>query len=405
MIFDRDPIQGLVDYVNDIKPFHTKILEVNIDDLIVDNMLVTITESVHMYINISLSDGMDVTIDDSDFVFVPTHLELVDGMLVYVNDPVSNIGWGEPSWDIAGWSTEPSSFVPIVSTDGANTITLYTDVTRFLRVGQFIAILHSTNNDGVYEISNISVTGGNTELTLIDPDFVTNYTYNIVAVSIGSKTFSIQGSHTATYHPSATFYVGGSTGNDGLYHVASSFYDLALNRTIVTTVEPISSAIADGFLRHPLYNLYITTPPSFPLSTDGDLGIATVPRPFISGAMPVGTPTSDDNMTVTIGESLSITIGGFDIGGYAIGPYDESVIGQFMIDGVDTINKEFIIPGDRTLIFSPGITFAVASSTANNGTYTTVTSTYDPLSNTTTIEVVEFIPSSTPDGLILKFYV
>jgi len=54
-IQELDPIQGLIDYVNDIKPFHTKIIEVLSEYVAVENINTTIQEQI--IINIGLHYG------------------------------------------------------------------------------------------------------------------------------------------------------------------------------------------------------------------------------------------------------------------------------------------------------------------------------------------------------------
>lgn len=59
----------------------------------------------------------------------------------------------------------------------------------------------------------------------------------------------------------------------------------------------------------------------------------------------------------------------------------------------------FVVAGDQTPVFIAGMTFTVAGSTGNDGTYTVVSCTYDG-STASTIVVSGTIPDTTADGTI-----
>lgn len=45
-ITELDPVQGLVEYVEDVKPYHTKIIEVLVEYVFTETVNVSITESL-----------------------------------------------------------------------------------------------------------------------------------------------------------------------------------------------------------------------------------------------------------------------------------------------------------------------------------------------------------------------
>src|SRR5271154_6372314 len=59
-----DPIQGLIDYVNDIKPYHTKIFETLVEYVYTDYVNVNIVDIPEWNIPISYSDALDPTINE-----------------------------------------------------------------------------------------------------------------------------------------------------------------------------------------------------------------------------------------------------------------------------------------------------------------------------------------------------
>jgi hypothetical protein len=73
--------------------------------------------------------------------------------------------------------------------------------------------------------------------------------WNVTAVSTGSKTFTIAGDQTAVLTSGVEIQITGSTGNDGYYTVVSSA--TSSGNTVVTVSETIPSSTADGSLTGP----------------------------------------------------------------------------------------------------------------------------------------------------------
>lgn len=75
---------------------------------------------------------------------------------------------------------------------------------------------------------------------------LTQYTtdHAIVAVNQGLKQFSIAGDQAAIFNPNGGLSISGSTGNNGLYNIASVVFNAP--NTVITVAEVIPSAVADG---------------------------------------------------------------------------------------------------------------------------------------------------------------
>lgn len=429
MIFNRDPIQGLVDYVNDIKPYHTKILDVNVQNLLQDDALVLVSDSLHMHVHMTLTDAMQVNVTESEFLFIPAELILQDTANVVASDPTNVVGWNY-SIDIPFTITDVNTIT--------NRFTIAGDYTGYFSASSKFTVKDSTGNDtwlsykylvlssalnmfgdteievvGIVDSNDLVIVAGIPDPT-VDGTIIYTQAWNnagwntstpfVPIIDVTASTVTVFGNMAQFIKAGDYVDVIDSSNNNGMYEVAVVDITTLSGYTIVTLIDPLIGA-------GPLLPHYTSYPPSLPLSLDGNKGNITIKRPFMVGAFPVGTPVTDEAVQVTIGESLSIVIDGWDGGGWGLGVYDDNLVSRFMIDGVDQLNKKFTILGDRSTSFPPAMTFNVVSSVgdpeqlpapiSNNGIYTTVSSVYNVLTNTTDVEVVEPIPSSYPDGMIM----
>lgn len=112
MISNRDPLQGLIDYVNSIKPFHTKIAEIRVQYNHEDLVDIVISEDIRMHIAIDFTDMSSTTLSESLY-FSVTKLFQTDTVRIYVADRTSNGGWSVPAWDIDSWSMPVEPFMYI----------------------------------------------------------------------------------------------------------------------------------------------------------------------------------------------------------------------------------------------------------------------------------------------------
>ena len=62
-----DPVQGLIDYVLEIKPYHTKIMEVLVEYVHSDNVDVTIIEDFQLQIDMEFVDTLGSEITEAFF--------------------------------------------------------------------------------------------------------------------------------------------------------------------------------------------------------------------------------------------------------------------------------------------------------------------------------------------------
>jgi hypothetical protein len=97
--------------------------------------------------------------------------------------------------------------------------------------------------------------------------------YTIDAVSTGAKTFTISddGDLSSTFLDGRTIQVNGSTGNDGLYTVASTSYSAP--DFVITVEETIASAVADGTIGD---DIHIINDPTTPYRSTTNLNDLTV---------------------------------------------------------------------------------------------------------------------------------
>ena len=119
MVTTVDPIQGLVDYVLEIKPYHTKIVEVLVEYIHTDPVNVTITEQFDACVNFGFPEL------NSRYIF------------------------------------------PIIAVDTIdNTFTIEGNRTFELFVGQTFQLFDSTLNDGTYTVTNLVFDGTNTTISV-----------------------------------------------------------------------------------------------------------------------------------------------------------------------------------------------------------------------------------------------
>jgi len=87
-------------------------------------------------------------------------------------------------------------------------------------------------------------------------DILTNtatiFRYTITGALSVSNLLEVDGDHVTDFPPDQEFDVINSTGNDGSYTVVASIYDPSVDRTRITTLEPLPSSIANGLIDFPL---------------------------------------------------------------------------------------------------------------------------------------------------------
>ena len=131
----QDPVQGLVDYVLDIKPYHTKIVEVLIEYIHTDPINVTIAEDFKLGI-------------DAEMISITPAYDCGFGV---VYDPAA-----------------PSTFYPIVSYDGTyNTFTVAGNYTSNFVYGYPFVVSGTGTDDRIFHVL-ASIYDSGTDTTTIN---------------------------------------------------------------------------------------------------------------------------------------------------------------------------------------------------------------------------------------------
>lgn len=73
---------------------------------------------------------------------------------------------------------------------------------------------------------------------------------------------------------------------------------------------------------------------------------------------------------------------------------------RYVITGINAATKRFYVTGDVTNVFTAGTHFAISGSSFNNGTFSTISSVYEPGLDQTRINVLETVIGSSVDGVI-----
>ena len=101
--FSKDPVQGLLDYVNDVKPFHTKILDVFVQYAHTENLRPEMTDTLIIDIGLQPQDVMQpIMVESISFVF--DTLDLTDEMQVNMDDNPGDVTWSGDPWDTGTWN-------------------------------------------------------------------------------------------------------------------------------------------------------------------------------------------------------------------------------------------------------------------------------------------------------------
>lgn len=199
-----DLINNLVEYINDIKPYHTKIHGVEVEYIHNEDVNLTISEDVLFKLDMGLpicdiyhdSDIVELCVDDGRFNYNVVRNEIdyqtftnpptgfYDVMYATITETLS-ISMGMDERDIDDkftdidyrWDDPLDGFA--VVRYGNNSITIPGDVVDvFITVDDYtFSIIGSTHNDGVYQVISASFSENDNETTIIvtennmDPSF------------------------------------------------------------------------------------------------------------------------------------------------------------------------------------------------------------------------------------------
>ena len=190
-----DPIQGLIDYVEDIKPYHTKIIEVMIEYVYDDKTAGTVRDAVEFTwgpskfpatVDIGLNGLCVAPLSAQDF---------------YMFSDFSNAIF---PGDVITLSLAGS---PTVSQDGIVTAVCYAAGTTVVTVGG--GSPPPTFTDGEYDV-------------WIPGDVTQNFSFDITDIDDVNQTITVSGPATADVFNGQQFTVTGTASNDGVYTVQGS---------------------------------------------------------------------------------------------------------------------------------------------------------------------------------------
>lgn len=357
-----DPVQGLVSYVQDIKPFHTKIVEVLVE---------------YVY-----TEGVETSIGDS--------LEIGIGL-----DFGGNLG---PLLCAGGYDTLPYDSLGVYPIASPNTGITF------------------SNYPAINVVTNSITIPGNFVSQFVAGSVVTMYSVledhtnalPISGVLLGSPAndFQVTGDHTATYVAGFSFDVYGSIGNDGTYTTSAGGATFAAGVTTIPVDEAIPSAVVGGKIgiittpgSHTGQFTVLdatfdagsidvwTSPPNLFTLTPGDEASTVVRFVEALSVIPALSSTQFysayvENVTIQINDALPST----EHEGYFVTPLTGITASSFTI-GVDLADN-----------LRAGDTFSVDDSTGNDGTYTITTITSG--ASNTTIGVQEAVADLTIDGTL-----
>lgn len=139
--FLKDPVQGLIDYVNDTKPYHSKIVDVFVEYIYTDVMDISVSETLQI----------DTLFD--------------------VNETERGC---EGGFDTQGYDVYFTNVLPEIAITGidfgTNTIFISEDNTVLFPSTKTVVISDSTDNDGTYTVlsSVYNATFDRTEVVLVE---------------------------------------------------------------------------------------------------------------------------------------------------------------------------------------------------------------------------------------------
>jgi len=214
-----DPVQGLVDYTLNVKPFHSKIIEVLVDYIHNDLVGVTVVDTMNFKLSV-------------DANYTP----------LYCTTAGYGIG---PYGDYYTAGQSPIQFNILSINTTTNVFTVGGDFRPFVNVGNSISVRNSTTHiNGEWAVSSISfdaithittmdvshVMGGTTDGIITSASAAT---YPIVRVDVTNKLFVINSNFSSDFSVGDIISVGDSSDNDGNWLVTSVFYHLLEDTTIL----------------------------------------------------------------------------------------------------------------------------------------------------------------------------
>lgn len=144
-----DPIQGLIDYVADIKPYHSKVFETSVEYVYTEYVNVNILDVNDLNISLLDVDNINTSVNENSSLAVPTNISEMFDFFITAPDPIT---------------------ISLLSTDITNNIVYFTgNITSSFQIGQLVVIDGSSSgNNGQYKLLTVGYnhTTSQTEITL-----------------------------------------------------------------------------------------------------------------------------------------------------------------------------------------------------------------------------------------------
>lgn len=363
-----DPVQGLVDYVLDVKPFHTKIVEVLVEYVYEEALATTVGDLLELDIGIQ---------------YPATPVGELECLGAYDTLP----------WDSDGTYpvVAPNASIPFEQypaiNPGTNSMIFPGDVTRELKTGNTVYIFSA-----VEDFTNVTPIA----------DILTSASPSLNA-------FTVAGNYTPFYTAGLQFVVYGTFGNDGTYtvDVAGSTFDGF--DTTIPVVEPILDPLVVGSIglietAGPHTGYYTISNTEFSNGSIDSWAAAPDPFAIIKGDTAHTIVTFVEPVASIPALGLNQTYSAFLVNSelpivgvlpYSnVGPTPNEGFSVEAVTGVDATLLTFTVDYDYSSSnVSIGDKLRITRSAVNNGIYTiaNIASTFSP--NTTTFTVVESITS------------
>lgn len=183
-----DPTSGLIAYIQAIKPYHSKILDVLVEYVVAEDVSVTITEDFKLEIFAKDIGGEVIYTCGFGFIWNP-----------YSQVPPALI---------------PTANIQSIQGDPINEFTVTMPVQTPISV----------------VVSNVKAN----QMMMVTP-------YNVLDVDAANMQWTVSGNVASQLPPNSYFFISSNNPSaNGRYTVAAATYNSSLNRTTVTTIEPVS---------------------------------------------------------------------------------------------------------------------------------------------------------------------
>jgi hypothetical protein len=405
-----DPIEGLLQYILDIKPYHSKIAEVLVDYSVNDDVAVTILDSWQMDA-IFVEDYNDQFACDEGYGVLPFGDQ--DMSIGYMPDLTINgylthsgISLQLPIVYIDPFVFSFYTIINVVSGINGTWIVSGNHANELVAGHAFMVEGNAGGGNGTYIIGAASNVGPDTHVDIIGSIPLGASSQGTAHINTGS--FFIEGNYASTFTVGSNFTIQGSYANNGVWLVIS-----ATNETGIENPPGFDPAVNLTEVKGVFISPYHTFEPIF--------GVPSAVSPFqfqVAGGdfdqhysvgdvfqivnfvpSPLVTPTYNNSSwlitAITPVPLLSPTyfvIEGTHVFDAAVGTTTVSpVLNPFLIAPVvkvETTTETFYITGNHVADFGVG-TFFIADDvnnvSGNQGKWQVVTVVYDPVNNQTLI--------------------